>query len=191
MKRMHTGWSADEDALLLSEAQRAKEEHTPLQAAFDAVGAKTARRPNSVRNRYYGALKARTPGEPLFVPFTDDESDALLREVLKAQAEGLSVRACTLRLAGGDMRRMLRYQNKYRALLRSDPDRVRRVRDALSAEGVPTPDPYRKPDPHTPRVGRPPLRPNPVPAPAMEIRRLLDALYDELVALHGEHAQGA
>ena len=180
MKRMHTGWSADEDALLLRTARDAKQRHAPLQSAFDTVARETHRRPNSVRNRYYTALRGGADPEPLFVPFTNDETDMLVREVLLAQAEGISVRACTLRLAQGDTRRMLRYQNKYRAVLKNSPERITAIRAALAAEGRPTPDPY-KPDPHAPRVGRPPKTPAPIPATA--IRQLLDTLYEDLLAL--------
>ena len=180
MKRTHTGWSAEEDKLLLDAVRSAKNAHTSLQAAFETVADVTERRPNSVRNRYYTALRGGADPEPLFQPFSDDEADALVRAILLGRAEGLSVRACTLRLAEGDTRRMLRYQNKYRALLKSDPHRVAAVRAALAAEGRPTPDPY-QPDPHAPRVGRPPKTLAPIPASA--IRQLLDALYEDLVAL--------
>lgn len=180
MKRTHTGWSAEEDARLLRAVQDARRRHAPLQSAFDAVARDTQRRPNSVRNRYYTALRGGDDPEPLFQPFSDDEADTLVRAILLGRAEGLSVRACTLRLAEGDTRRMLRYQNKYRALLKTDPHRVAAVRAALAAEGRPTPDPY-QPDPHAPRVGRPPKTLAPIPASA--IRQLLDALYEDLVAL--------
>ena len=178
MKRTHTGWSAEEDALLLHEVNRAKRTHAPLQAAFDAVAKMTARRPNSVRNRYYTQLKEQSDPEPLFVPFTETESDELIRSVLLARAKGQSVRACTLELAGGDTRRMLRYQNKYRALLKSCPDRIARIRADLAASGLETPDPY-TPDPNAPRVGRPPKS----TVPTTAIKRLLDALYNDLLAL--------
>lgn len=178
MKRTHTGWSAEEDNLLLDAVEQARRAHTPLQAAFESVADATARRPNSVRNRYYSELRVRENAEPLFTPFTDSESDALIRAVLLARAEGQSVRACTMALAGGDTRRMLRYQNKYRAMLKNCPDRINGMRSLLEKEGFQTPDPY-MPDPHLPRVGRPPK----VPIPATAIRRLLDALYDDLLAL--------
>ena len=57
-------------------------------------------------------------------------------------------------------------------------DLARAIREILAKEGHETPDPY-TPDPHLPRVGRPPK----TPIPATAIRRLLDALYDDLLAL--------
>ena len=178
MKRSHTGWTAEEDRMLLHAVAEAKHGRGSLQSAFDAVAKMTGRRPNSVRNRYYTELKQQTTDEPLFVPFTEAESDELVRQVLLARAEGLSVRACTMRLADGDTRRMLRYQNKYRALLKNSPERVERIRKTLSEQGFDTPDPYR-PDPDAPRIGRP----KKATVPAAAIRRLLDALYQDLLAL--------
>ena len=136
MKRTHTGWSAEEDNLLLNAVEQARRAHTPLQAAFESVADATARRPNSVRNRYYSELRVRENAEPLFTPFTDSESDALIRAVLLARAEGQSVRACTMALAGGDTRRMLRYQNKYRAVIKSRPDYVQDIVEKLKSQGV-------------------------------------------------------
>lgn len=164
--------------MLLHAVHTSKREHAPLQSAFETVAKMTGRRPNSVRNRYYTQLKGQPDSEPLFVPFTEQESDELVKQVLLAKARGLSVRACTLQLADGDTRRMLRYQNKYRAMLKGSPERIRSIREALAAEGHPTPDPYLA-DPSAPRVGRPPKG----TIPAAAIRRLLDTLYDNLLAL--------
>ncbi|MBQ6145450.1 MAG: hypothetical protein IJI82_00340, partial [Clostridia bacterium] len=59
-----------------------------------------------------------------------------------ARSAGESVRACTLRIAEGDTRRMLRYQNKYRALLKSRPALVDRARRELQEQGGKVFDPY-------------------------------------------------
>ena len=179
MKRTHTGWSAEEDKLLLDAVRSAKNAHTSLQAAFETVADVTERRPNSVRNRYYTQLKPIGAAEPSFCPFSEEETDRLLRTVLLAQADGRSVRACTLEMANGDTRRMLRYQNKYRALLKAQPDRVMRIRSELSAQGISVPDPFVR-DPNRPHVGRPPKQSREL---EHSIRALLDNLYRSLIAL--------
>ena len=69
------------------------------------------------------------------MPFTEEEIHYLLRTVLSAQANGISVRCCTMSMGGGDNRAMLRYQNKYRALLKNRPALVRQVAEELKAEG--------------------------------------------------------
>lgn len=180
MKHTHSGWSNAEDELLLDSVHQAQESHHALQQAFDSVANQTNRRPNSVRNRYYAVLRNAIHPAPQFETFSDAETEQLLRDVLLAKAKGESVRACTLRLANGDTRRMLRYQNKYRAILKNSPERIQTVRQALAGEGYATPDPCGKRG----AVGARQAKTGSVRAVA--IRRLLDALYDDLVALGRE-----
>ncbi len=185
MKGTHTGWTEQEDRALLETVLNARRMRLPLKTAFDAIAERTDRRPNSVRNHYYTQLKPVEKAEPTFLPFSEEETDRLLTAVLEALAKGQSVRACTLEMANGDTRRMLRYQNKYRALLKTQPERVKKTRAKLIAEGRLVPDPFVR-DPDTPHVGRPPKA-----GCEMErsIRALLDTLYRNLIALtQGENA---
>lgn len=154
------GWSAEEDALLFEAVRKARTQGAPLKAVFDEVAGHTGRRPNSIRNYYYARVKqggdanAQIPHNPAFVPFNDDEIKSLLSTVLGAQARGISVRACTLDMGSGDNRAMLRYQNKYRSLLKSNPALVRRVVQEMRDQGIPAYDPYEKSLPSR-RAGRP------------------------------------
>lgn len=182
MKGTHLGWTAEENDGLMAAVSRARLTHKPLRTAFESVAAHTGRRPNSVRNHYYTQLRAAAPAQPTFVPFSEAETERLLRCVLLAQAAGRSVRACTLDMANGDTQRMLRYQNKYRALLKSQPERVRETVAALMAEGHPVPDPYTR-DPLSPHVGRPPKASKDW---EHSIRSLLDALYASILELTRE-----
>lgn len=173
------GWSPSEDALLEDALLAATQENRPKRYAFDAVALRTGRSPNSVRNHYYTKLRHAHGRASAFIPFTEHETEVLLRQILLAKANGESVRACTLRLSDGDSNRMLRYQNKYRAIMKTRPDRLRAVRQSLLAEGYEVPDPtYR--DPNRKYVGRPPKH---APDTDDQIRTLLDALYDQLIAL--------
>lgn len=182
---MHTGWTQAEDEALKKAASDARKKRLPLKTAFDTIAAETNRRPNSVRNHYYTQLKTSEKAEPAFLPFSDEETERLLRTILLALSNGQSVRACTLELAEGDTRRMLRYQNKYRSLLRSQPEKVRRMRKALASEGYTVPDPFVR-DPSVPRVGRPPKKAGDL---ERHLRALLDTLYRNLLALtQGENA---
>ena len=72
--------------------------------------------------------------------FTAEELHALLRDVLVGRGRGESVRACVNRLAGGDRAGMLRYQNKYRSVLKNRPEMLMEVANELRAEGLPCPD---------------------------------------------------
>ncbi|HIU46782.1 MAG TPA: hypothetical protein IAC59_05950 [Candidatus Fimadaptatus faecigallinarum] len=135
------GWSEAETAALMERARQAREQGRPLREVFEATAQSTGRRPNSIRNFYYaqnrdGERRAR------FTPFDAGEAEQLTEQILTARASGESVRACVTRLSGGDQRLMLRYQNKYRAMLRSRPDVVERVLERLRAQGLTPPSPY-------------------------------------------------
>ena len=132
------GWSEQEDRLLWETASEAQKMNTPLKKVFDEIALKTGRRPNSIRNYYYAQAQKRGEGERAqrFVPFAEDEVVSLLDRVLRAKAQGRSVRSCLTEMAGGDHRLMLRYQNKYRSILRSHPELVKKQVDALSRQGV-------------------------------------------------------
>lgn len=144
----HNGWRDEEDTLLFNEIRKVRSEGKPLRAAFDSVAMLTGRKPNSVRNYYYARIKDQEAAQQYgvgcsaFVPFSDDELRQLIRTVLLAQANGMSVRACTLQMGNGDTKSMLRYQNKYRAVLRTRPDIISKVNSELAQDGLPTFDPY-------------------------------------------------
>lgn len=157
-KRSRAGWSAAEDAQLFERAAAAQASGAPLKGVFEAVARDTGRRPNSIRNYYYARVRTDHSGvcrhSPAFVPFSETEAVLLLESVLTAQAAGESVRSCTLRLGGGDNRAMLRYQNKYRSLVKGNPALVREVLEDLAARGIPAADPYAPPAGKR-RAGRP------------------------------------
>ena len=141
IQRGRTGWKKEEDTLLFAEIEKSVGRGTPLKSVFEAVAEQTGRKPNSVRNYYYARIKEKDLSTTAlhagaFVPFTEEEIHYLLRTVLSAQANGISVRCCTMSMGGGDNRAMLRYQNKYRALLKNRPALVRQVAEELKAEGV-------------------------------------------------------
>ena len=149
--RPHAGWNSAEEALLQVAVDRCRAAGAPLKTAFMEAARQTGRRPNSVRNHYYSSSKAADSG-PAFLPFSQEESLSLLKTVLLARSAGESVRSCTLRIAEGDTRRMLRYQNKYRSLLKSQPALVAQARKELEGQADPVFDPY-APSPAGP--GRP------------------------------------
>lgn len=134
-----TGWSESENKLLWETADEAQQQGLPLKAVFDQIARQTGRRPNSIRNYYYAQVRNREDGQPhaaRFVPFTQPEVDWLMEQVLIARAEGQSVRSCLQKLSGGDHSLMLRYQNKYRAIIKTRPDYVKTLVDRLNSEGV-------------------------------------------------------
>ena len=151
MTGRHSGWSEDENKLLWETADEAQQQGLPLKAVFERIAQQTGRRPNSIRNYYYACLRQQPDAAdhaPAFQPFTPEETHELLRQVLMARGRGMSVRACVMQLSGGSHSRMLRYQNKYRTILKTRPELIAQVCQELKQEGLPCPDT----EPSRPRI---------------------------------------
>ena len=142
---LRTGWKDEEKLLLWDEVKKAQKIGTPLKRVFETVAARTGRKPNSVRNYYY--MKVKETGEieqkpASFTPFTREEIYMLLRELLAAAARGESIRGASMRLAGGDKTLMLRYQNKYRSLIKNARPLIEKVMADMDRENIPHINPY-------------------------------------------------
>ena len=149
MINKQAGWKPEEEELLFFEVDHCRKNGRPLRDVFEKVAEKTGRKPNSIRNYYYMKAKEGVSRQrfelasPIaFVPFSPDESQTLLKTVLKAQTNGTSVRACTLQMANDDNKLMLRYQNKYRALLKNNPQLVRQIASEVARETGKACNPY-------------------------------------------------
>ena len=143
MHLARNGWRPEETDMLWQEIRAAAETGAPLRGVFERMGQTLGRKPNSVRNYYYMQLRDQA-GDELkraapFETFSEEEVHQLLRSVLLARGKGQSVRACVMGLSGGDRSLMLRYQNKYRAILRKKPELIQQVCRELQAEGLPCP----------------------------------------------------
>ena len=143
MHLARSGWRPEETDMLWREIRAAAEAGTPLRGVFERMGQALGRKPNSVRNYYYMQLRGQA-GDELkraapFETFTAEEVHTLLRDILIARGKGQSVRACVMELSGGDRALMLRYQNKYRSVLRKKPALLRQICQELRQEGLPCP----------------------------------------------------
>jgi len=142
---LRSGWKDKEKLMLWDEVKKAQGSGAPLKRVFETVAHKTGRKPNSVRNYYY--MKVKETGEitqkpSSFTPFTKEEIYMLLRTLLAAGARGESIRGAALRLAGGDKTLMLRYQNKYRSLIKSGRPIVEQVMADMSQANEACLNPY-------------------------------------------------
>jgi hypothetical protein len=142
---LRTGWKDEEKLLLWDEVKKAQKIGAPLKRVFETVAAKTGRKPNSVRNYYY--MKVKETGEieqkpASFTPFSREEIYMLLRELLAAAARGESIRGASMKLAGGDKTLMLRYQNKYRSLIKNARPLVEKVMADMERENIRYINPY-------------------------------------------------
>ncbi len=137
-----SGWQEDEVQLLFQAVKAAAQDGKPLRDVFSDVAQELNRKPNSIRNFYYARVRELPEIEARKAPFctfSSEELHQLLRTVLIARGNGESVRACVTRMAEGDRGRMLRYQNKYRSVLKNRPEVLEAVAAELRAEGLPCP----------------------------------------------------
>jgi len=142
---LRTGWKDEEKLLLWDEVKKAQKIGAPLKRVFETVARQTGRKPNSVRNYYY--MKVKETGEieqkpSTFVQFSREEIYELLRTLLAAGARGESIRGASLKLASGDKTLMLRYQNKYRSLIKSARPLVEMVMADMEQDGEKYLNPY-------------------------------------------------
>lgn len=153
----NNNWTVEQTKELFNMAFRAKKNGKSLSAAFRDMADKTGRSVNSVRNYYYGqaktfelvpevaaklGIKVHDTARDRFVPFSDAETDELLRNVLIAKGRGISVRKAIINMSNGDSKTALRLQNKYRSCLRSHRDKVERIVAELTAKHMPCQNPY-------------------------------------------------
>ena len=133
------GYTEEEATGLIEYIYTGKNAGKTLSYLFETYGRAHNRAKGSVRNYYYAFLKRRgdervrriLEGKDLRAgeirPFTEEETDDMLRKVLTEKSKGMSVRKAIRNLSEGDEKLMLRMQNKYRNLVKKQPERVQRV----------------------------------------------------------------
>ncbi len=141
------GYTEEEATGLIEYIYTGKNAGKTLSYLFETYGKEHSRAKGSVRNYYYAFLKKQTEdsrvqrileGKNLSAgeikPFTEEETDEMLKRILAERKKGFSVRRAIMNVCGGDEKLMLRMQNKYRNLLKKQPERVER---AAREAGIP------------------------------------------------------
>ena len=133
------GYTEEEAKSLVEYVAEGKKRGQTLSGLFAGYAQKTGRAKGSVRNYYYALLRstgdARVKqilrGKNLraekILPFSEEETDRILKQILTQKSKGVSVRRAVLNLSGGDDKLMLRYQNKYRNVLTKQPERIEKL----------------------------------------------------------------
>lgn len=126
-------WSDVEVKSLFERVEKCKHENVALIRAFAEHAKKFSRKQNSVRNYYYHEVDnlcgdlARAAELKIdlkkhqkvhFKNFDKVQEGDLFGEIDKLTKAGLSVRAACLKLSGGDLALMTRFQNKYQNMKR-------------------------------------------------------------------------
>ena len=131
------GYTKEEAQSLVKYVCEGRGQGKTLTRIFEEYAKSSGRARGSVRNYYYSLLKSTDNEEVKKIlegtdlkaedirPFTDEETDKILRAILKEKSKGISVRRAVLNLAGGDDKLMLRYQNKYRNVMAKQPEKIR------------------------------------------------------------------
>ncbi len=133
------GYTEDEAKSLVEYIVAGKRAGKTLSGLFADYAKKTGRAKGSVRNYYYALLRSTGDdrvrsmlrGTDLkaekIIPFSEKETDRILKEILMQKSKGISVRRAVMNLSGGDDKLMLRYQNKYRNVVTKQPERIERL----------------------------------------------------------------
>lgn len=156
---MENNWTIEQTKTLFALAREAKAKGHGLVWAFAAMREKTGRSINSVRNYYYSQLKmfelvpqlAADLGIELvdsarerFELFDAAEIEDLMEKVLIGKAQGNSVRKVIAELSGGDAKKALRLQNKYRSMILHHREKVTEIMRRIGARGQNYYNPYVK-----------------------------------------------
>ena len=149
------GWSFSlAKSLIMSVLQNDKK---PLTFVFKKFALENSRATHSVRNYYYKLIETLQADKKLLSRFnlSNDEvkklfnshhfssvtEKELLLKILPLKNQK-SVRSACLQLAKNDTNLMVRYQNKYRNLIRNKKAEVIKVMEELTKKGIKTRNPY-------------------------------------------------
>lgn len=141
------GYTEEEARNLVEYIKEGRRKGKTLTYLFETYGVQHGRAKGSVRNYYYALMKNERgderivrllDGSSLTVgkirEFTEEETEEVLRSILKEKSKGLSIRRAIFRLANGDDKLMLRLQNKYRNTLKKDPARIAQIAAELGMD---------------------------------------------------------
>ena len=135
----YSKWDDEEIKTLFKFVEIKKQEGMPLIKIFAEYATKTLRHANSVRNYYYkelGNMLNNTKIADDFginlknhtitqsQPFSQNEELQVVNQINELKEQGYSVRRACLELSGGDISVMIRLQNKYRALTKTQKPKL-------------------------------------------------------------------
>jgi len=106
-------------------------------AVFKEFAKLTGKAPNSIRNFYYSYLSTHPEAgnKKDFCRFRKDDTGELLRNIILNSSQGITVRSTCMAMAGGDKTKHLRFQNKYRSVLKKQPHLIHQMVANLESEG--------------------------------------------------------
>ncbi len=131
------GYTEEEARNLVEYIKEGKQKGKTLTYLFETYGLRHGRAKGSVRNYYYALMRNERADERIvqlldgsqlsvekIKEFSPEETEEVLRSILAEKSKGLSVRRAIFNLSKGDDKLMLRLQNKYRNMLKKEPERI-------------------------------------------------------------------
>jgi hypothetical protein len=141
------GYTEEEARDLVEFIKEGKSKGKTLSCLFASYGLQRGRAKGSVRNYYYALMKNEKQDERIvrlldgshlsvekIREFTDEETDATIRSILAEKSKGMSVRRAIFNLSEGDDKRTLRLQNKYRNVLKKQPERIVKIAQEMGLQ---------------------------------------------------------
>ncbi len=138
------GYTEEEAKNLVEYIKEGKRKGKTLTYLFETYGLRHGRAKGSVRNYYYALMKNERRDERIvklldgsllsvekIKEFSPEETEEVLRSILKEKSKGISVRRAIFNLSKGDDKLMLRLQNKYRNMLKKEPERIAQIAEEM------------------------------------------------------------
>ena len=128
-------WKDAEVKCLFDFVQEYNKSNKPLSQAFKDYAKKSGRKPNSVRNYYYlelsNLIENASRAKKLDIDlawhskkqakfFSEEETNQAMKKIDELGKCGYSVRKACLTIANGNVEQMVRLQNKYRAIRKTN-----------------------------------------------------------------------
>ncbi len=124
--------------------------HNSLSQNFSLYAKKLGKVKGTIRNLYYAVAKRSNldkdfcnkycGGKPIKIeditPFSLEQERELIKSIIISNSKGESVRGAVLKLANGDSKLALRYQNKYRNALKYKQALVKEIKGELALAGI-------------------------------------------------------
>ncbi len=138
------GYTEEEARNLVEYIKEGKQKGKTLTYLFETYGLTHGRAKGSVRNYYYALMKNEREDERIvrlldgsklsvekIREFSPEETDEVLRSILAEKSKGMSVRKAIFNLSKGDDKLMLRLQNKYRNMLKKQPQKIAEIAEEM------------------------------------------------------------
>ena len=144
-------WKDSEVKNLFRYVEKSKIKNESLMDAFKRFAKNNNRKPNSVRNYYYEEISNLKNNEErqktlnidlskhqvaAASKFTLEETKTIVKTILKEKCLGKSTRCACLELANNDIQKMIRYQNKFRSVLKNNKQLYDQCLEELKREGL-------------------------------------------------------